>query len=291
MKKAILVILLTLIGLSQASAQEYEYVPFVREGVKWVYYYVRSLKVIGYRTLEIKGDTVINGKAYKAMHVYSGDAINEESDTIPVYLREENKVVYGIIPDGKYYSDCPVFSFVDLDYDNNYNVLTYNGEEFLVYDFQDPVTYWDNIYDFFNQYGGKTDYSQLQVDTIVVGRHLAKRYTGTVYRSFQQIEGIGRDAPNSTPLYFGIGIVTGDKIAVSPMIYQNYYLSHVIENGEIIYKTIWYLDDVGIDEAVADRPGRTLDGNYYDLTGRNVGRDVPATPGIYIHQGKKIVVR
>ena len=36
MKQTIITIL-ALLGISQAVAQEYEYVPFVREGVKWVY--------------------------------------------------------------------------------------------------------------------------------------------------------------------------------------------------------------------------------------------------------------
>ena len=36
MKQTIIAIL-ALLGMAQAVAQEYEYVPFVREGVKWVY--------------------------------------------------------------------------------------------------------------------------------------------------------------------------------------------------------------------------------------------------------------
>ena len=39
MKKTLLWILLTRLGMTQLSAQEYEYVPFVREGVKWVCFY------------------------------------------------------------------------------------------------------------------------------------------------------------------------------------------------------------------------------------------------------------
>ena len=36
MKKTLLLTLLALLGMTQAVAQEYEYVPFVREGVKWL---------------------------------------------------------------------------------------------------------------------------------------------------------------------------------------------------------------------------------------------------------------
>ena len=34
-----------------------------------------------------------------------------------------------------------------------------------------------------------------------------------------------------------------------------------------------------------------VDPNYYNLMGQPVGTEVPSTPGIYIHQGKKICVR
>ena len=37
MKKILLFAVLSVLGMTQMAAQEYEYVPFVREGVKWVY--------------------------------------------------------------------------------------------------------------------------------------------------------------------------------------------------------------------------------------------------------------
>ena len=116
MKKTLLLSILALLGMSQVAAQEYEYVPLVREGVKWIYYYVNSDEIyppdpnlaIGtvYLTLELKGDTIINGKTYKVMHKYHGSSINVNSDTIPICLREEDKIVYGIVPEGKTYHDC-----------------------------------------------------------------------------------------------------------------------------------------------------------------------------------------
>ena len=70
-------------------------------------------------------------------------------------------------------------------------------------------------------------------------------------------------------------------------------LSHVVKDGQIIYKGMRYREGAftGIDEVVADRTGRPQDENYYDLMGRPMGKDVPTAPGIYIHNGKKIVVR
>ena len=37
MRKFFVFSMLALLGMTQAAAQDYEYVPFVREGVKWVY--------------------------------------------------------------------------------------------------------------------------------------------------------------------------------------------------------------------------------------------------------------
>ena len=70
-------------------------------------------------------------------------------------------------------------------------------------------------------------------------------------------------------------------------------LSHVVKDGQIIYKGMRYRHGAftGIEEAVADRTSRPQDPRYYDLTGRIVGTEVPTTPGIYIHQGKKIAIR
>ena len=65
------VFIICLLGMSQVAAQEYEYVPFVREGVKWVCYYENNGQFplfdqyyrvgINYFTLEINGDTIIDG--------------------------------------------------------------------------------------------------------------------------------------------------------------------------------------------------------------------------------------
>ena len=523
MKRLLIISILALLGMIQAVAQEYEYVPFVREGVKWVYgicnYNYNSEypnnPALGdnltYRTLELKGDTVINGKNYTAMHKYSGAAIDEENDTIPIYLREEDKVVYGIIPDGKLYYDCPVYNYfaqpVDIDF--------YSGEEFVLYDFQDPVYYWDGI--FSNPYYqnnpimGDYYYSLLSTDTIEVGNHMAKCYQGEIANvDFQMIEGIGwvSDNGSNTTLAFHLPVSNGyhaqcfrflymiedgeivypqgyvndryqpviqedvkwvnERIIINNGITTNYYyayefkgnhperdsysqiykalyykyytengvgigdesliagmredescilgfknealnsvinddanlinffsyyhnddsrlmygmsvfsdgmyvidyyianqrepflntenfvmvdpividgvicsrcayigelgdtlayvvegigfdsrdlgdlltpftrkpdpnaeyqewcgLSHVVKNGQIIYKGMRYRDDVhvGIDEVVADKTRYTLNPNYYNLMGQPVGKDLPTTPGIYIHQGKKIVVR
>ena len=45
----------------------------------------------------------------------------------------------------------------------------------------------------------------------------------------------------------------------------------------------------GIDE-LTGMTSHAVDDNYYNLMGQPVGKDVPTTPGLYIHQGKKMCV-
>lgn len=283
MKKTVLTLLLALLGMTQAVAQEYEYVPFVREGVKWVYSiqntsdlypsYPSLPEADYFLTLEIKGDTIINNQRYWLMHKYYGDEINVENDTVPIYLREENKIVYGIIPDGQRYIDCPIGTLLDVD--------EYNGQEFVLYDFNDPIEFWNNICSL----SPISHIEHMGTDTIAIGQKTAKCYR-IVYNGIEMnyVEGIGIDSnwDGFTLNYLMQRMMSG------PWAIFNF--SHVVEDGRIIYKGKHYRENVGIDEVVADQRPRHYDGNYYDLTGRCMGTEVPTTPGIYIHNGNKICV-
>ena len=233
MKQVVLFSMFVLLGMSQAAAQEYEYVPFVREGVKWTYsiqdyhfdedYETNPARGDNkvYRTLEIKGDTVINGKSYKAMHMCVDDQCSEPKDVVPIYLREEDKIVYGIVPDSHFYDDALVGNFYSGFYDN----AILDGQEFLLYDFQDPVSYWGM--------GDEWHSINLNVDTVVIGDHLAIRYfEESEYAEldpFRIIEGIGAMGTNSYPLAFYMPVCTGIHCT------EYYNLEKVVENGEVIY--------------------------------------------------------
>ena len=283
MKNLIFITLLALLGMSQAVAQEYEYVPFVREGVKWVYHKFHSDAPYSPPnmvplTLEFKGEAEINGKTYKAMHKYYGDAINEDNDTIPIYMREEDKVVYGIIPDGRWYEDCLIYVLFTFN--------EYSGEEFIIYDFNDQDAFWESRLNQFleESYGGC-----LAIDIIQLGSHQAKRYTNLYCgNEFYCIEGVGIDQ-------YTYGYTLGFFMPFwNDGTGTTFHLSHVIEEGKIIYKGIWYDVDnmTGLDEVQTDQPNRHLaDDNYYNLMGQPVGTELPTTPGIYIQNRKKIVVR
>lgn len=88
--------------MTSASAEDNEYVPLVREGVKWVYMTYHEpdwhLSVIPEQlySFEIEGDTTILGKNYK--HVYctllDKDFSPASSPFVYCSVREEDKVVY-----------------------------------------------------------------------------------------------------------------------------------------------------------------------------------------------------
>ena len=125
-------------------------------------------------------------------------------------------------------------------------------------------------------------------DIITIGDQKRKCHRYSLFNNSEDdliIEGIGFDGAYGFPLFYFEVFITGLQV--------HYGLSHVIEDEQVVYKGRWYDPDVfvGVDEAVADQSRRPLDKNYYDLTGRAVGKDVPTAPGIYIHQGKKICVR
>ena len=243
MNKTLLFTLLALLGMTQMAAQEYEYVPLVREGVKWVYFYDTSDEfhsdpnlAVGkvYLTLELKGDTVINGKSYKAMHKYYGDAINTENDTIPIYLREEDKVVYGIIPDGKTYHDCPITRFGYLRNRGN--------QEFILYDFNDPVAFcqtYSDIYQYDQEFYEEHSYKPAKpfkfADTVTINGHKVKRYVFSLLGECCFIESIGFDS-----LLHGYLLAFGyDHLMCAPI----FGLSHVIEDGKVIYQSAKEIDN------------------------------------------------
>ena len=282
---------------------EYNYVPFVREGVKWTYeildyhyweFHTNPARGDGrlYRTLELKGDTAINGKTYKAIHKYSGDAINWEQDTIPVYLREEDKKVYGIIPDGKRYDDCPVYNrWTDYDPWSGSSPVTYNGQEFVLYDFDDPVAYWDSI---FSNAGESYYYQHLYTDTITVGDHLAKRHRGALFGAldYQIIEGIGQVARNTSPLYYEADIMPGFHCQAI------YSLKRVLDNDEVIYSND-YTDDrympliregvKWVYEKVAVNNGDTTYSYYtYEFRGNHpdIGNNNHTRKALYRYEGR-----
>ena len=233
--KKIMTMLLVLLSSLPSFAQEYEYVPFVREGVQWVCYFVHywDNDYMGFQpgqtffTLELKGDTVIDGKEYKMMHKYSGIGVNPDDDTVLACLREEDRVVYAIVPDGMASS-----SFL-VGYGELFNSVVGNslydmaraGQEIILYEFNETESYYRYIYAL------HSDLEYQGIDKVDVGGQQVNRHTFSDNgRDFYFIEGIGYDG-----FYPGYPLSYGEEM-------YPYFLSHVVQDGKIIYRGVNYMD-------------------------------------------------
>ena len=240
MKKTLLISFLALLGITQAVAQDYEYVPFVREGVKWVYFYESPFaweeynmqEGIQYYSFEMMDDIPIGNKTYKKVCLthYLDDGSKEIEDFIPVYLREENKTVYAVFLDSIMHPQCPVGMLNYIAYGHKLDVTP--GLEFILYDFNSPTALFDSVFSTIDDY--LDIYPYLYTDSLVIGTHLSKchHYWAVNTDANMIIEGIGYDGIDGMPLNFFEQEFIGFQ--------AHYTLSHVIENNTIIYKGYGY---------------------------------------------------
>jgi len=280
MKKFLSLAVLALAGLAGAQAAEpaYEYVPVVREGVEWhnYYYHDNDVEEVVEKipfVLTLRGDSVIDGQTYKKCWFYQGDVIKGQPAYLVGLLREENKQVERIR------TDVSGINFDELTLGRIlYPVINANNSTpQVIYDFGD------------RGYCGYliSGFSYRDSSQIVVGGHLANQYRWeSVGQATRFIEGIGYDPDE----YYG-HLMEPEYYTTTGIIHPDPRLNYVIENGKVIYTGVNYvgvIDYDGIDDVTADSQ-RVGDGRYYDLTGRPVAD--PAAPGIYIHNGKKVLVR
>ena len=310
MKKILLIMLLSLLGLTQAVAQESDgYLSIVREGVKWV-----NEKVIVnhgdttryYYNYEFSGKdtdiqyTNMQNDLFDACYYYLGEQLNVEQDSLIAGLldyyygyygtpgqiacmrnhalakvREENRQMFDL----SYYADGGTRKL--YDFSKYYSTIHYyvNICEF----------FWCQIYGFEEEL---TEENFIEVDPVMVEGVECWRYAYIDENGeplAYVVEGIGFDSRDMGDL-----LTPFTRQPDHDADYQEWCgLSHVVKDGQIIYKGMRYRHGAftGIDETVADTTQRPADPNYYNLMGQPVGKDVPTSPGIYIHNGKKIVVR
>ena len=252
-----------------------------------------------YFTLELKGDTVINGKTYMKMHKYSGASINEKNDTVLVYLREKDRIVYGIMPDR--YPDCYVGYGMWVD-NVAINIIqaAASGNEFILYDFNDPENYYSNVY-------ARSSSSQSRIiydgnDAIPVGDKMARRYRFNYASNYGLyfIEGVGYDGYYSG---YTLGYLCVNKNQVGMTDFEGFYLSHVIQDGEIIYKGINYEqvmpcdgrlpivqeDKIWVNERVIVNKGDTIRSYYsYVISGNDLTHPRDDRKLCHYYNGMKI---
>ena len=271
-----------------------DFVPLVREGVKWVNEKVvinQGDTTYSYYTYEMTDGTIperyyiVDADPQMVCHYYTGPQLDAENDSIISYIAQvywqvnyslnhvqakaasENRNLLHLMTQPGIYDGIVLYCFNPLQVINIW--------EYMLHQI-DPVFNEDNL----------IEVEPIEVDGVSCQRIAHVNDQGDVL--FYIVESIGFDSRDM-----------GDLL--SPFMrppdpdadYQEYWgLSHVIKDGKIIYKGMRYDEDhlSSVNELKADR-NRSTDGNYYNLMGQPVGQDVPTTPGIYIHQGKKIVIR
>ena len=270
MKKILSLAVLALAGLicAQAAEPAYEYVPFVREGVVWNCYYYNGVE--DFYSYEMKGDSVVNGVTYKKCYKYTTEEQDVNNAEVVALLRESDKKVY------RYVDPLSVGTWAIRPY------LLHNGDnERIIYDFNDVP----------NSYRQRGDTTKIFVingakDQIQIGNTLRNRYNALdeEYTFLEEesetpyiIEGIGYASKTAGDPLIPFRLQPTDGSAMG--------LISVIEDGRKVYDG---LTQSAVTTILSDEQ-RTGDGRYYDLTGRPVA--APAAPGIYIHNGKKVLVR
>ncbi len=304
MKKTIFIALIAIINTFNMTALnewwDSDYLPTVREGVKWV-----NEKVIinhgdttsYYYIYEFRGQdndprwTNLPGQINNACYYYTGNELDVTSDSLIAGLRDEGEVTF--------MRNNAYFKLLDenrlmfrLDFYSD-------GGTRILYNFRNiPGDSWDCVsyYLLCQQCGGNdivltsenfTEVEPIEIDGVSCSRYAYVKENGDTM--CYVVEGIGFDSRNMGDL-----LTPFTREPDPDADYQEYCgLCHVVKDGQIIYKGMRYTPDnmTGLDEVVTDQRPRQYDDNYYNLMGQPMGKDIPSTPGIYIHHGNKVIIR
>ena len=299
MKKSLLISILALLGMTQAVAQDaYPLLPMVQEGKKWVNEKVvinHGDTVYNYYTYEITGkvQNILYPLTESTMicQYYEGASREMTNDSIICYLEEND------------FSDVDCFFNLALDRVENEGRNLIKRIEYVSSEHREALYFlnrWHHYYlpdglpGLYIEYQLEpflTEENFYQVESIDIEGYDCHRYAHVDQEGniiCYLVEGIGFDSRDMGDL-----LTPFTRKPDPDADYQEYWgLSHVIKDGKIIYKGMRYNEDhlSAVGEVAADRQ-RAGDSNYYNLMGQPVGKDVPTAPGIYIHQGKKIIVR
>ena len=243
---------ITALLLGGMAAQAADYQPLVREGVKWI----NHVQFVYYGEEPYYGPIVTDTLQFSGEEVITTESGTHTYKMVKgayeVYMREEDKKVY----------------LLDKQEMN---------DEFVIYDFSRTDT---AIYN--NGYGIVENF--VLCDTAEID--------GKQCRVFGNWD-------NTSFIIESIGLVSqtyGDLIHASLIPYAggcyNYSLDHVEDlQGNIIYKSPFCSGNSAIGLVADDlTTRRDADPRWYDLLGHPFDSR-PTQPGVYIHQGKKVVVK
>lgn len=266
------------------QAQEYEYVPLVREGVKWFYAAqfngCQNDRFDTYYTLEIQDDTVISGTPFKKLiYELSPYAPSPVKATL-AYIREEEKKVYAVMnPD--FDNQDPLYSF-PFPVIKSENFDAYG--EYIIYDFNDIIGFF-----------GEHDLP-LEEGEMISTNNGSRRYFYVTSTNAEPgtrkpgiIEGAGFDGGMGNLLFF-----TWSKFINCPKVLNCGLIQVMDENGAIelfgrYYENLKdYLKPTSIENVKTNKPQSEV---YFNLLGEPVSTTKPTTPGIYIKGCRKVIVK
>ena len=295
MRKFFIISFLALLGITQAAAYNNEYVPLVREGVKWV-----NKKVIidhgdttsYYYVYEILGDDpdwqFDQETTSKLCHYYTGNHIDFSNDSIISSFAEVGSI-------GAIVNCHNNWALDKADLENRTMMPRFSWMSMIrceiLYQWLGLPDAEKDPYLFFQLEPIFTEENLVEADPIEIDGHQCGRLAYVKEPGDTMcylVESIGFDSRNMGDL-----LTPFLKEPDPDADYQEYWgLSHVIKDGQIIYKGMCYNPDnmTAVDEVAADK-ARQVDGNYYNLMGQPMGKQLPTSPGIYIHHGKKIIVK
>ena len=256
--KKITLILLGMLMITSASAEEYQYLPLVKEGKKWVYFDTRAPEYfyVGYmvNTTEMNGHNYIN---YYVQESVSTPEINMDEATLRAFFREEDKKVYCV------YNNWEVFD--DQIYYTQYEFAKYFDEatgENVLYDFNNVTDPYINPYDD-NQplfEGLDVEVTQEQLDdylsnfyNIGEGVVIAER-CGAVkdyLNNDMMLKPFNTKYPNSNVLYRKLAYIEDDGT--------------IIYKGENYEAAIEYLNSSAITTVIGDQQVESV--RYLNLAG------------------------
>ena len=269
--KKIFFTLLGLLMITNASAEESEYVPLVREGVVWEYvgHHFEDeneniiLRPVLY-TLEFNGTTTINGLLYYNIYRTDYDELGTAQEPYLVaYVREEDKIVTAI----KNYEHYYWWDIPEILYDFNKPMFLpdYETVENLGLECDYELNLLDDIKSCINN-----RYMAITVEvagTVRNGYHInyddGIEHYGYFEQEYKVIEGIGVDCRFGDLLVPYRDYIT----SINPMA----SLSAVYENGELVYKGFAYDEAQQLKEFNAistiagDKQVKSV--RYYNLAG------------------------
>ena len=272
--------LLMLMGITGVQAQEYEYVPLVREGVQWVYAFLTHQQpsdncgawLETFYTLEFKGDTTINGQEYKNLVFNLSNKVSEPLIGTLAYMRELDKRVYAIVNNDFNNYD----HFMTQGYPRIENVGGADGE-LVIFDFNDlKQFYYENSVANLNE----------AQDTLINGsiRHY---YTLNTNSKFKVIEGIGEDIVGNFLFPFCVRWPNCQKTMTMGLCYVLDADGNIEYYGSKYAELQDYLAITGVNSVRIDNNSES--DIYFNLLGEPVQN--PTTPGIYIQGCKKVVIK